>query len=118
MQAGHRPEGPLLQAADAADGEHPRIGTTSGKLWFAHPHSWPPECRRPAKFYRVSRFKEIRGFVRQVMWDGIDCHRACMLGWIAESVDFEPIRSFHLRPRGLSSAPPPDKHLTRPYWGA
>jgi hypothetical protein len=26
------------------------------------------------------------------MWDGINCHRARMLGWIAESVDLEPIR--------------------------
>jgi hypothetical protein len=30
------------------------------------------------KFYRVSCFKEIGGFVRQVMWDGIDCHRVRM----------------------------------------
>ena len=54
------------------------------------------------KFYRVACFKEIGGFVRQVMWDGIDCHRARMLGWIAESVDLEPIRFVHLRPQGAS----------------
>src|SRR5262249_48307915 len=54
------------------------------------------------KFYRVACFKEIGGFVRQAMWDGIDCHRARMLGWIAESVDFEPIRFIHLRPMGTS----------------
>ena len=46
--------------------------------------------------------KEIGGFVRQVMWDGIDCHRARMLGWIAESVDREPLRFVHLRPQGAS----------------
>jgi len=40
--------------------------------------------------------------VRQVMWDGIDCHRARMLGWIAESVDTEDIRFIHLRPMGSS----------------
>jgi hypothetical protein len=40
--------------------------------------------------------------VRQVMWDGIDCHRAPMLGWIAESVDLEPLRFIHLRPQGAS----------------
>ena len=45
------------------------------------------------KFYRVACFKEIGGFVRQVMWDGIDCHRARMLGWIAESVDPRPSAS-------------------------
>ena len=54
------------------------------------------------KFYRVACFKEIGGFVRQVMWDGIDCHRARMLGWIAESIDLEPIRFVHLRPQGAS----------------
>ena len=54
------------------------------------------------KFYRVACFKEIGGFVRQVMWDGIDCHRARMLGWIAESVDQEPLRFVHLRPQGAS----------------
>ena len=54
------------------------------------------------KFYRVACFKEIGGFVRQVLWDGIDCHRARMLGWIAESVDLKPIRFIHLRPQGAS----------------
>jgi hypothetical protein len=54
------------------------------------------------KFYRVACFKEIGGFVREVMWDGIDCHRCRMLGWIAESVDAEPLRFIHLRPMGAS----------------
>ena len=56
------------------------------------------------KFYRVACFEEIGGFVRQVMWDGIDCHRARMLGWIAESVDEEPIRFIHLRAQGTSQS--------------
>jgi hypothetical protein len=54
------------------------------------------------KFYRVACFKEIGGFVREVMWDGIDCHRCRMLGWIAESVDTEALRFIHLRPQGAS----------------
>ena len=54
------------------------------------------------KFYRVGCFKEIGSFVRQVIWDGIDCHRARMLGWIVESVDLEPLRFVHLRPQGAS----------------
>jgi len=37
-----------------------------------------------------------------VMWDGIDCHRCRMLGWVAESVDDEPLRFVHLRPMGSS----------------
>jgi poly-beta-1,6-N-acetyl-D-glucosamine synthase len=89
---------------------NPRIGTTSGKPWFVHPHRdtlVPEVCGDEmsvgmTKFYRVACFKEIGGFVRQVLWDGIDCHRCRMLGWIAESVDLEPIRFVHLRPQGAS----------------
>jgi biofilm PGA synthesis N-glycosyltransferase PgaC len=88
----------------------PRVGTTSGKPWFIHPQSGamvPEVCGDEmsvgmTKFYRVACFKEIGGFVRQVMWDGIDCHRCRMLGWIAESRDLEPIRFVHLRPQGAS----------------
>jgi poly-beta-1,6-N-acetyl-D-glucosamine synthase len=88
----------------------PRVGTTSGKPWFVHPQlgTFGPEiCGDEmsvgmTKFYRVACFKEIGGFVRQVMWDGIDCHRARMLGWIAESVDVESLRFVHLRPQGAS----------------
>lgn len=88
----------------------PRIGTTSGKPWFIHPRhgSLVPEvCGDEmsvgmTKFYRVACFKEIGGFVREVMWDGIDCHRARMLGWIAESVNLEQFRFVHLRPQGTS----------------
>ncbi|MCO5131923.1 MAG: WecB/TagA/CpsF family glycosyltransferase [Xanthobacteraceae bacterium] len=89
---------------------NPRLGTTSGKPWFIHPRSGrlvPEVCGDEmsvgmTKFYRTACFNEIGGFVRQVMWDGIDCHRARMLGWIAESVDLEPIRFVHLRPQGAS----------------
>src|SRR5262249_41713110 len=54
------------------------------------------------KFYRVSRFKAIGGFVRAVMWDGIDCHRCRMNGWIACSWDDPDLRFIHLRPEGSS----------------
>ncbi len=44
--------------------------------------------------------RKIGGFVRQVMWDGIDCHAPRMLSaGIAESVDLEPARFVHLRPQ-------------------
>jgi len=89
---------------------NPRLGTTSGKPWFVHPKTGallPEVCGDEmsvgmTKFYRVSCFKEIGGFVRQVMWDGIDCHRCRMLGWIAESVDNEGLKFIHLRPMGSS----------------
>jgi biofilm PGA synthesis N-glycosyltransferase PgaC len=89
---------------------NPRLGTSSGRPWFVHPWTGalvPEHCADDmsvgmTKFYRVACFKEIGGFVRQVMWDGIDCHRARMLGWIAESVDLEAARFLHLRPQGAS----------------
>ena len=89
---------------------NPRIGTTSGKPWFNHPHSGemvPEVCGDEmsvgmTKFYRVDCFKEINGFVREVNWDGIDCHRCRMLGWIAESLNDEPLRFVHLRPMASS----------------
>jgi poly-beta-1,6-N-acetyl-D-glucosamine synthase len=54
------------------------------------------------KFYRVSCFQAIGGFVREVMWDGIDCHRCRMKGWIACSWDEPELRFVHLRPMGSS----------------
>lgn len=88
----------------------PRLGTSSGKPWFVHPQTGalvPEVCGDEmsvgmTKFYRVRCFREIGGFVRQVMWDGIDCHRARMLGWLAESVDDPELRFVHLRPMGSS----------------
>ncbi|MFT3915032.1 MAG: glycosyltransferase [Anaeromyxobacteraceae bacterium] len=88
----------------------PRLGTTSGKPWFVHPKTGAlePEVAGDemsvgmTKFYRVRCFQEIGGFVRQVMWDGIDCHRCRMLGWLAESVNDEALRFVHLRPQGAS----------------
>src|SRR6185436_373929 len=88
---------------------NPRLGTTSGKPYFHAPGgALVPETIGDemsvgaSKFYRTACFREIGGFVRQVMWDGIDCHRARMLGWTAESVDEPELRFLHLRPMGSS----------------
>ena len=56
------------------------------------------------KFYRVTAFEALGGFVREVMWDGIDCHKARMLGWKAVSWDIPVLRFNHLRPMGSSQA--------------
>src|SRR5438067_10869478 len=80
--------------------QEPRLGTCSGKPWFVHPYTGalvPEPCGDemsvgPSKFYRVSCFREVGGFVRQVMWDGIDCHRARMLGWMAGAENDEDLR--------------------------
>ncbi len=88
----------------------PRLGSSSGKPWFHHPETGVLTPERigdemsvgASKFYRTTCFREIGGFVRHLIWDGIDCHRARMHGWIAESVGSEDLRFLHLRPMGSS----------------
>jgi len=88
---------------------NPRIGTCSGKPYGREPDgSLHAEAAGDemsvgmTKFYRVDCFEQIGGFVREVMWDGIDCHRCRMLGWIACSWDVPELRFLHLRPMGSS----------------
>ena len=54
------------------------------------------------KLYRTSCFRDIGGFVREVLWDGIDGHRCRMRGWTAVSWDDPELRFVHLRPMGSS----------------
>ncbi|MEQ9407219.1 MAG: glycosyltransferase family A protein [Fuerstiella sp.] len=90
--------------------KEPRIGTCSGKPYFISPSDGrlvseglgDENSIGASKFYRVSCFQQIGGFVRQVMWDGIDGHRCRMLGWIACSWDDPDLRFIHLRPMGSS----------------
>jgi len=88
---------------------NPRIGTCSGKPYFyatngkLHSEKCGDEMSvGMTKLYRTECFQEIGGFVREVMWDGIDCHRCRMLGWIACSWDEPELRFVHLRPIGAS----------------
>ena len=88
---------------------NPRIGTCSGKPYFDAGNGVlvSEACGDEmsvgmTKFYRTECFIEIGGFVREVMWDGIDCHRCRMLGWIACSWDDPELRFTHLRPMGSS----------------
>jgi glycosyltransferase involved in cell wall biosynthesis len=105
----------------------PRIGTCSGKAYFpardGAGHIGPDRAPRfpivdldafvserigddhslgMAKFYRASCFEQIGGFVRELMWDGIDSHRCRQMGWIAVSWDDPELRFIHLRPMGTS----------------
>jgi len=90
--------------------DNPRIGTCSGKAYFKDKQTAKlisEKCGNEmsvgmTKFYRRSCFQEIGGFVRQVMWDGIDCHRCRQLGWIAISWDEPDLQFIHLRPMGSS----------------
>lgn len=88
---------------------NPRIGTCSGKPYFraASGRMVSEKCGDEmsvgmTKFYRRDCFAQIGGFVREVMWDAIDCHKARQLGWIAVSWDDPDLRFEHLRPMGSS----------------
>jgi len=87
---------------------NPRIATCSGKAYIEDGGRLVSEGHGDetslgmTKFYRVSCFKEIGGFVREVMWDGIDCHCCRMKGWMACSWDEPELRFIHLRAEGSS----------------
>ncbi|MFO8126300.1 glycosyltransferase [Yoonia sp.] len=87
----------------------PRVGTCSGKTYYIDKAGRKVSEKISdemsigvSKFMRVSCFNQIGGFVREVMWDGIDCHKARMLGWKAVSWDEPELRFEHLRPMGSS----------------
>jgi glycosyltransferase involved in cell wall biosynthesis len=101
--------------------DDPRIGTCSGKPYFRRKNPLPttpfPITRDAGyvsekcgdensvgmiKFYRTQCYKQIGGFVKMLMWDGIDCHRCRMNGWVAVSWDDRELRFEHLRPMGTS----------------
>lgn len=86
----------------------PRLGTCSGKPYIRQGGTLVSERRGDemsvgmTKFYRRECFEAIGGYVREVMWDAIDCHKARQLGWIAASWDEPDLRFEHLRPMGSS----------------
>ena len=89
---------------------NPRIGTCSGKPYIRRNGRLVSERRGDemsvgmTKLYRRRCFDAIGGFVREVMWDAIDCHKARQLGWIAVSWDDPELRFEHLRPMGSSQS--------------
>ena len=87
----------------------PRLGSASGKPYYrSTTGAWVSEkCGDEmsvgmTKFYRTSCFQDIGGFVREVMWDGIDCHKARQRGWVVRSWDEPDLQFHHLRPMGAS----------------
>jgi len=100
----------------------PRIGTCSGKAYFFWPGPPDDAVQFPlsdtsrlvsekiadehsvgaSKFYRITCFRQIGGFVRELSWDAIDGHRCRQLGWRAVSWDDPDLRFIHLRPMGTS----------------
>jgi glycosyltransferase involved in cell wall biosynthesis len=95
----------LMQRMEA----EPRLGTCSGKLYYRRgdgrlvsEYISDEISIGPTKFYRFECFLQLGGFIREVMWDGIDSHRCRMLGWISRSWDDPELRVLHLRPMGSS----------------
>lgn len=87
----------------------PRVGTASGKTYYVDSAGRQISEKisdemsiGASKFMRVSCFQQMGGFVREVMWDGIDCHKARMLGWKAVSWGDDHLAFEHLRPMGSS----------------
>jgi hypothetical protein len=87
----------------------PRIGTCSGKAYFRNASGdlvsekiGDDVSLGMTKLFRRECFEDIGGFVREVMWDGIDCHKARQLGWSVVSWDTPELRFEHLRPMGSS----------------
>jgi glycosyltransferase involved in cell wall biosynthesis len=66
------------------------------------------------KLYRREAFETIGGFVREVMWDGIDFHKCRMAGFKTASLHDPELRIIHLRLMGSS-----DKNVYkgRMRWG-
>jgi glycosyltransferase involved in cell wall biosynthesis len=95
----------ILVERMAAD---PNLATCSGKAYLEE--SGRLVCERHGdenslgmtKFYRVTSFQAIGGFVREVGWDGIDGHMCRMKGWLATSWDEPELRFVHLRTMGAS----------------
>lgn len=102
----------LLDLFEADD----RLGSVSGKAYFPAPSNPDGD---PAgaliseeigddvslgmtKLWRCECFEDIGGLAPGVMWDGIDCYSARMLGWKVYSVDRPDLRFVHLRPMGSS----------------
>jgi poly-beta-1,6-N-acetyl-D-glucosamine synthase len=88
----------------------PRLGACSGKPYFVQDQDGRAISEKcgdehavgMTKFYRTTCFQQIGGFVKELMWDGIDTHRCRMLGWKAASWDGPNLRFIHLRPMGTS----------------
>ncbi|MEM9810596.1 MAG: glycosyltransferase family 2 protein [Pseudomonadota bacterium] len=88
---------------------NPRLGTCSGKPYYTdgQGRKISEGCGDEmsvgmTKFFRTECFQDIGGFVRQVMWDAIDCHTARQKGWQVAAFNDDDIAFEHLRPMGSS----------------
>ncbi len=89
-------------------GRDPKLAAASGKVFRPEGDGLVEEfiidemVAGQFKLYRRDAFEQIGGFVRELMWDGIDFHRARMAGWTTRSFDDPELRLIHLRLMGSS----------------
>lgn len=88
--------------------EDPKLAAASGKVFRPEGEGFVEEfmidemVAGQFKLYRRESFEIIGGFVREVMWDGIDFHRCRMEGFHTRSFPEEGLRLIHLRLMGSS----------------
>lgn len=98
----------------------PKLAAASGKVFRREGERWVEEflidemVAGQFKLYRREAFEAIGGFVREVMWDGIDFHRARMAGYRTASLPIPELRITHLRLMGSSDA---NIYRGRRRWG-
>jgi cellulose synthase/poly-beta-1,6-N-acetylglucosamine synthase-like glycosyltransferase len=86
----------------------PKLAAASGKVYRREAEGLVEEfmidemVAGQFKLYRREAFERIGGFVRAVMWDGIDFHRARMAGYRTASLPDPELRILHLRLMGSS----------------
>ncbi|MCP5055843.1 MAG: glycosyltransferase family 2 protein [bacterium] len=89
-------------------GDDRKLGAASGKVFLATEDGEVENfmidemVAGQFKVYRREAFEAIGGFVREVMWDGIDFHRARMEGWKTRSIADPRLHITELRPMGAS----------------
>jgi glycosyltransferase involved in cell wall biosynthesis len=87
-------------------GTDPRLAAASGKVYRREGDRLVEEyiidemVAGQFKLYRRTAFEKIGGFVRELMWDGIDFHRARMEGYRTASLPDPELRILHLRLMG------------------
>jgi glycosyltransferase involved in cell wall biosynthesis len=90
--------------------QDPRLAGASGKVYRRDGHRLIEEfmidemVAGQFKLYRRDAFERIGGFVRALMWDGIDFHRARMEGYRTASLEDPELRIVHLRLMGSSDS--------------
>jgi poly-beta-1,6-N-acetyl-D-glucosamine synthase len=86
----------------------PKLAAASGKVYRPEGNGFVEEfmidemVAGQFKLYRRGAFDAIGGFVREVMWDGIDFHQARLHGFRTASLHDPDLRIIHLRLMGSS----------------